>query len=92
MFSSSGASNSLQVQVLLVLGNSLGWAQWKNHGPPVVGGALLKMSRWRWPYGCSWASSLVLKNMEFRPEGTLGLVVECEICLGLVGEHFQYGQ
>lgn len=50
----------------------------------VCGGVLLEVSWWRWLYRCPWASSLVLKNLEFRLEGTLGLVVECEVCLGLL--------
>lgn len=81
-FSSLGASHSLEVQVLLILGSSLGWDPWKGPGLRVGEGKLLKVSGWRWPCGCPWASSLVLKKVEFRLEGTLGLV----------GEHFQGGQ
>lgn len=84
----------LEVQELLVLG-SRGGLSGRTLGhlcACVPVGVLLGVSSWRWPYGCPWARSLVLKNMEFRLEGTLGLNVECDFCLGLVGEHFQYGQ
>ena len=38
--------------------------------------------------GVSLASSLVLKKVGSSLEGTWGLVVECEVCLGLGGEDF----